>query len=349
MAANRDAAHQKPLNLVEIAKLAGSSKSAVSRVIQNQSGVAPEVRARIQHTIRVHHYRPSLFGRGLKGSRTGLIGVLGRFMESGFTAEVIRGIDDEVKRRGGHTLVSFAPGIEEYIAFWRSFVSGGQVDGVILIAPPVDLFNQSVGPSDRPTILCAAEPPKKATSWQRAGAVTVDNRSAMDRLVHHLVIKGYKRLAHLAGQPDIFDTQERVRCFEDAIRKHPGITGHVLQGAWTSELAREVVHEHLETHGTWPDAFLAFNDAIALGTLQTLQAMKIAVPDRIGVTGWDDIPFSDYAGLTTIHLPMHEMGIKTAEILYRLLEGKAGDLHAARRAKLEMPLKARRTTAREHS
>lgn len=348
MSKKEETAHQKPLNLVEIAKLAGSSKSAVSRVLQNQPGVAPEVRARIQHIIRVHHYRPSLFGRGLKGARTGLIGVLGRFMESGFTAEVIRGIDDEVKKRGGHTLISFAPGIEEYIAFWRTFVSGGQVDGVILIAPPVDIFDQTIGKGDRPTVLCAAEPPKKASSWDASGAVTLDNRSAMERLVDHLVIKGCKRLAHLAGQPDIFDTQERVRYFEDCVKRHPGVTGTVLQGAWIPDLARDVVHEYLETHSAWPDAFLAFNDAIALGTLQILEKMNVAVPGRIAVTGWDDIPFADHAGLTTIHLPMHEMGTRTAEILYRLIQGGNVD-RQSRRVTLEMPLKARRTTARERA
>ena len=335
---------QKPLNIVEIAKLAGSSKSAVSRVLHNQSGVAADIRARIQHIMRVHHYRPSLFGRGLKGARSGVIGVLGRFMESGFTAEVIRGIDDEVKKHGGHLLCTFAPGIDEYIDFWRSFVSGRQVDGLILIAPPVDIFSHEITSYDRPVVLCAAEPPRNAKTWAAAGAVTLDNETPMRELIHHLVVKGCRRIVHLAGQPDIFDTHERVRCFKDAVAQHPGITGTVLQGAWIPKLARSVVTQYLDTHATWPDAFVAFNDAIALGTLQALQDINVPVPQKISVAGWDDIPFADFAGLTTVHLPMLEMGWQITRMLYGLVED--GGKKIPHRTVLDMPLKVRRSTQR---
>ena len=141
------------LNLVEIAKLAGVSKSTVSRVLLNQPRVAAETRTRVEHIMKAHNFQPSLFARGLAGGKTGLIGVLARWMESGFTAEVIRGINDEVKKRGGHLLCTFAPGIDEYITLWRRFVGGGQVDGAILIAPPVDLYDQKVMASDRATVL----------------------------------------------------------------------------------------------------------------------------------------------------------------------------------------------------
>lgn len=335
----------KPLNVIEIAKLAGSSKSAVSRVLHNQSGVAPEVRARIEHIIRVHHYRPSLFGRGLKGSRTGLIGVLGRFMESGFTAEVIRGIDDEVKKRGGHLLITFAPGIEEYIDFWRSLVAGRDVDGLILIAPPLDLFQHARETTDKPVAICAAAPPHDAVTWKRAAAVTLNNEAPMERLVKHLVVKGCRRLLYLAGQPDIFDSRERSRFFAAAVARHRGVTGTIVQGAWIADLAKSVVNEYLETHKTWPDAILTFNDAIALGVLEILQEKGVDVPGRIAVSGWDDIPFARYAGLTTVHHPMADMGGETARALFHLLHPRTEDEKPVRLV-MDMSLEVRRSTAR---
>ncbi len=335
----------KKLNLIEIAKLAGVTKSTVSRVVRGQSGVAPDTRARVEHIIRVHHYRPSLFGRGLTGARTGLIGVLGRWMESGFTAEVIRGIDDEVKKRGGHLLCTFAPGIEEFIDIWRMFVSGGQVDGVILIAPPTDLYQQPIYAGDRPVVLCASKPPAKAKGWTEISSITLNNRTAMERLIDHLAAKGYRKLLHLAGMPDIHDSQERIQMFETNLAKHPGMTGKVIQGAWTAILAEQVMTEYFEAHKERPDAIVGFNDAVALGALQVLKARKIRVPDEIGVTGWDDIPFSVFAGLTTIHLPMVEIGWETAKLLYQELDaGEKGP--ASRHLVLETPLKARETTAK---
>ena len=333
----------KPLNIVEIAKLAGVTKSTVSRVVQKQPGVAPETRARIEHVIKVHHYRPSVFGRGLKGAKTGLIGVLGRWMESGFTAEVIRGIDDEVKKRGGHLLCTFAPGIDEYIDFWRSFAASGQVDGAILIAPPLDLYRQAVQPGDKPIVLCASKPPSTGRGWSAVGSLTVDNQTAMNNLVEHLVANGYKRLVHLAGPPDILDGQERSKAFLDSVSKHHHVTGTILQGAWTAVLAHSVVHEYLHSHRQQPDAFVAFNDAVALGTIEALKSLRIAIPEEICVTGWDDIPFSTFTGLSTVHLPMVEMGWEAARMLFRKLDGRTRP-DEAERLVLDMPLQIRQTT-----
>ena len=337
------AAFRKSLNIIEIAKLAGVTKSTVSRVVQKQAGVAPETRARVEHIIEVHHYRPSVFGRGLKGAKTGLIGVLGRWMESGFTAEVIRGIDDEVKKRGGHLLCTFAPGIDEYIDLWHTFMAGGQVDGAILIAPPLDLYHEFVLLDYKPAVLCASRPPSFSRGWNTVSSLGVDNRKAMNKIIDHLVARGRRRLVHLAGPPDILDSQERCKAFLENTARRPGVTASVIQGAWTTVLAQSIVHEYAQNHRQMPDAFVAFNDASALGVLEALKALRITVPEEIAVTGWDDIPFSSFAGLSTVHLPMVEMGWETARMLFRKLDGKT---HAdeAEHLVFDMPLKIRQTS-----
>lgn len=333
-----------PLNLIEIAKLAGVSKSTVSRVVTNHPRVSAETRARVQHIIKVHHYRPSLFGRGLSGARTGLIGVLGRWMESGFTAEVIRGIDDEVKQRGGHLLCTFAPGINEYIDLWRSFVSAGQVDGVILIAPPLDLYAEPLYARMRPIVLCASRPSAPGP-WSNIASVTLDNSRSMAHLVEHLIAQGCRRLVHLAGMPDIHDSRERTRVFSETVGRHPDAAGSVIQGAWTALLARSVVTEYLSAHRARPDAFVAFNDPVALGTLQALKALDLRVPQDVAVTGWDDIPFAEYAGLTTIHSPMVEIGWEAARLLYSQIDEESL-VNKPRHAVLDTPLRVRETSSR---
>ncbi len=335
----------KPVNVLEIAKLSGSSKSAVSRVIQNQPGVAPDVRARIQHVIRAHHFQPSILGRALRGARTGVIGVLGRWMGSGFTAEVIRGIDDEVKRQGSHTMCMLAPGIEEYIGFWRALVSGRQVDGVVLLAPPTDLFKHPIEPPDKPVVLCAAEPPAKAASWKAAGSVTLDNATAMRQLVELVVEQGRRRLVYLAGQPDTFDSQERSRVFLESAAARRGVRAAVVQGAWIKELGYSVVLEMLRDSKQKPDAILCFNDYIAMGCLQALKELKIAVPGKMAVTGWDDVPGADYLNLTTVRLPMLEMGWQAARLLFRKMGAAKVPAGAPARINLPMPLQIRGTTA----
>lgn len=336
------------LNLVEIAKLAGVSKSTVSRVLLNQPRVAAETRARVEHIMKAHNFQPSLFARGLAGGKTGLIGVLARWMESGFTAEVIRGINDEVKKRGGHLLCTFAPGIDEYIAMWRRFVGGGQVDGAILIAPPVDLYEQHVTVNDRPTVLCSSAPENNTKGWGNVGAIKLHNQKAMACLVEHLVAKGYKRLVHLAGAPDNFDSRERCETFNKTVALHKGVTGSILQGAWTTELARTVMRQYIDSHRQLPDAYLAFNDMVALGVMEELKERNISVPEQAAVTGWDDIPFARYAGLTTVHLPMVEMGWESARLLFQKMD-QVSDVPISTQTTFDMPVMIRQTSGGEAS
>ncbi len=333
----------KSLNVIELAKLAHTSKSTVSRVLRNEPDVSPKTRARVQRLIRKYDYHPSLFGRGLTGASTGLIGVLGRWMESGFPAEVLRGIVGEVERRGGHLLCSFAPNIDDYVSMWRKFAAGGQVDGAILIAPANEIFAHSVKPGDRPVVLCACKPPDGKRGWGKVGSVTIDNRTAMNDVVDHLVGSGCRRLVHLSGAPDILDAQERRRFFMKATARHRGVKADVVQGAWTRELAYTITLEYINTHGSPPDAFVAFNDSVALGVLEALQARGIPVPGKVAVTGWDDILFASYAGLTTIHLPMIRMGEEAARLLYEQLDDPRRKV--GRPVLLKMPLKVRSTSA----
>ena len=334
------------LNLVEIARLAGVSKSTVSRVLLNQPRVAAETRTRVEHIMKAHNFYPSLFARGLAGGKTGLIGVLARWMESGFTAEVIRGINDEVKKRGGHLLCTFAPGIDEYIAMWRRFVGGGHVDGAILIAPPVDLYDQKVMANDRPTVLCSSAPENNTKGWGNVGAIKLHNRKAMIRLVEHLIDKGRKRLVHLAGAPDNFDSRERCEVFEETVARHKGVTGSILQGAWTTELARTVMRQYLESHRQGADGYLAFNDMVALGVMEELREQGITVPGQAAVTGWDDIPFARYAGLTTVHLPMVEMGWEAARLLFQKMDNVT-NVPISTQTTFEMPVMIRQTSGGE--
>lgn len=334
---------EKPLNILEIAKLAGTSKSTVSRVLQKAKYVSAETRARVEHIIRAHNYQPNILARGLVGARTGLIGVLGRWLESGFSAEVIRGINDEVDRHGGRLLCSFAPGIEEYLGLWRMFVRGGHVDGVILIAPPADIYSAHIEPGDKPTVLCASKPDKVRREWDGVGWVVLDNERGMRELVDYLAGRGYRRLVCLGGPPDNLEAQERCRVFTRAVGALSGVRGKIVQGAWTDKLGYDVVSQYLKTTKSRPDAFLAWNDGVALGVLEAVRQRGLRVPEDVAVTGWDDVPFCACAGLTTVHLPMQELGQRCAHILFEAFESRGSKPPS--RVTLTMPLTARETAS----
>jgi len=334
----------KRLNLVEIARLAGTSKSTVSRVLCEQPRVSPETRARVKEIIKKYNYEPSIFARGMAGAKTGLIAVLARWMESGFFADVIRGIDDAAKNRGGYLLCSFAEEYDEYVRLWRTLASRGQADGVIMIAPSMDLFKEPFNPHEKPVVLCASNVPEDAAEgWDLVPSVTTDNVRAMHDLVMMLADNGYKDMVHIAGLEDNFDAQQRKKGFLAAVVSRPGIQGCLFDGACTSEQGYGLMMDYLDVHPNLPDVFVCFNDSVAFGVLRALRERGKRVPEDVGVTGWDDVVAANDMALTTVHMPVTELGRSAAQLLYNSLE-KKGSMASRNVTMIKTPICMRATT-----
>lgn len=330
----------KALTLRQIAKLARTSKSTVSRVLTNHPSVSPKTRSRIQSVIRKQGFRPNLFARGLAGGRTGLVAVLASEINSGFYAEVIKGIDEVASQHDGHLLSSFAHGEGDYIRLWRELSAGGRADGIILIAPPLEILSCTVEEGYVPAVLCACRAPRNKKGWNQVDSVTLDNRKAFEDLLTHLVEQGCRHIVHVAGPLDIYDAVDRRGTFEEYLAAHPDVKGEVIQATLTREGGKAAVLEFLSRHPGWPDAFVAFNDSTALGVMEALRAQEVSVPKRIAITGCDDEPSSGFVGLTTLHMPMVELGRETARLLFERLGNREKNT-APRHSVIEMTLKIR--------
>lgn len=321
-----------PLTLRQIADLAGTSKSTVSRVLSHHPKISEATRDRVMAIIERRGFRPNAFARALAGGRTGQIGVLSSNISSGFFAEVIRGIDLVAQERGGHLVCSFAHGIRDYIALWRELSEGGQVDGLILIDPPMELFTAVQPSRDFPMNLCACRAPERARAWNRVPSATVDNEATMRAVVDHVAGLGCRRLLHLAGPENTHDSLARAAAFRAAVRGRRGITAAVRHGHLTQEDGRAAA-KRLATGGDFPDAIVAFNDSTAMGAMAVLRGRASVAP---ALTGWDDTPAADVLGLTSVRMPMTELGQASARLLYTRLD--APQQEAARHERLPMSI-----------
>ena len=313
---------RKRLNLRQIAELAGTSKSSVSRVLTQHPNVAAATRARIEGVIKKHGFSPNPFARGLAGGRTGLIAAITAEMTSGFYAEVLKGIDQVVSERGGHVLSSFAHGPDDYVKFWRRMIDTRQADGIVLIAPPLHIFDRPPHRRDYPTALCASRPPASAAAgWNAIPSATVNNRAAMTTLLQAMHERGMRRIAYLAGPPHVFDATERRQAVQDFAQAHADWQVTFLQPGHGYEMGRDVARAYLERH-TPPDALVCFNDATAYGALQALRELGRA---DVLVTGCDDETAASAMNLTTLHMPMPQLGQTAARLLLeRIAPNRAG-------------------------
>lgn len=335
--------HSKSITLRQIAKLARTSKSTVSRVLTNHPSVSPKTRARIEAVIRKQGFRPNLFARGLAGGRTGLIAVIAAEINSGFYAEVIKGIDEIAGQHNGHLLSSFAHGVSDYIRLWKELAEGGRADGIILVAPPMEILTHDVLPTYIPTVLCACRGQRSKKGWNRVDSVTIDNQKAVEEVLGHLVGQGCQSMVHVSGPADVFDAIDRRKSFEAFIERNRHLKGEVIQGNLTREGGRAAVLEYLNRHAGLPDAFVAFNDSTALGVLEALKEHGLPASRPIAVTGCDDEPSSTFVGLTTLHMPMVDLGRETARLLFDRLEKKNED-DSPRHTVIGLTLKVRESS-----
>ncbi len=331
----------KRLTLWQIADLAGTSKSTVSRVLTNDPHVSEETRRRIQAVIQERGFQPNLFARGLRGGRTGQIAVIGRWMERGFIADVIRGIDDVAGRNDAHVLSCFAHSTEDFIALWRKFAQSGQVDGTVLIAPPTELLAHEVDPGDVPVVLCACQAPNSRKGWKGVDTVMLDNRKAIEEMLKHLLDQGCRHIVHMAGSADIYETRERARIFSEYLDRFPGLQTEIIPVPETREMARLKTFEYLKDHDQKaPDVFFCFNDDIAIGVILALKEAGIQVPAQTAVTGFDDDELAEFVGLTTIHVPMVLIGQEAMRLLLLRLN-ESEESRIARHTLIELILKVR--------
>ena len=332
----------RAMTLRQVAALAGTSKSTVSRVLTNDPRISVLTRKRILAVMKKHAYQPNQLARSLALGSTGLLGVIAANSGSGFFADVLRGVDLVATEQGIRLLCSFAHTTEACMDQLRALAGGGQVDGLLLIAPGMELFSQPFV-SDVPIALCAARPKGPASGWSRVDSVILDNDKAMQKLVRHLAEQGFRHLTHLAGPLDNYDAREREKAFRAAVKGNSALRGRVISAGLVREDGLRVAQNWSGPEPGEQHAFVAFNDSVAWGFLKGFRFRRPGLRWPVAITGWDDSPVGEETGLTSVAIPTYELGRAAAELLLRRLAAK-GSATPFRHIRMDQPLRLRQSS-----
>lgn len=308
----------------DVARRARVSVATVSRALNGFENVSDETRGRIADAVRELGYVPHAGARSLSLARTNAIGVVLPDLHGEFFSEVVRGMDREASRRGYLLLLSNLHAGPQQAALALKAMRG-RVDGLIVMAPHLseEVLTAAL-PAGLPSVLINTR-----DSSGRHASIHLDNRAGARAVVDHLVANGRRKLVHIAGPTGNIDAAERAEAFRAAAAAH-GVEWQIVQGDFEERSGNAAVAALL-TGGCDFDAVFAANDNMAIGALQALRSAGIAVPEQVGVAGFDDIPIAAHLGLTTIRVRIAELGERAlARLLGNLSNGNsAGDeLHA---------------------
>jgi LacI family transcriptional regulator len=316
----------KSITQREIAERLGVSIATVSRALNDQPGVSPEVRAKILESAQEMGYSPNAQARSLATARTYTIGYVGykhgfvlpaNLMFGSVTPAPLEGIDEELTRRGYHMLTTYVDkdGVRRLEV--PSMVHQGRVDGLIVNGPAISpRFILQLRNTDLPIVL--VDNVLKETA---VDSILCDNEGGTYQAVQHLIEHGHARIVFLSGPVDWLSSRERAAGYHRAMHD-AGLESHVVYMPNTIvDTGREGMLAALEEY---PDltAVMAVNDATAVGAVQACHQAGRAVPDDVAVIGFDDEPWAQIhqPPLTTVRVHWHEIGIQAARRIVDIIE-----------------------------
>ena len=304
----------------EVAKKAGVSIATVSRVFNNSPLVNRSTIEHVRNVARSLQYIPNASARNLSRRKTDAFGMILPDLFGEFFSEVIRGADQTAQKHSYNLLLSSSHNnhkeIEEALNTMR-----GRVDGIIIMSPHIsaETLNNNL-PKTLPVILlnCVVED-------DSFDSIVIDNFSGAYQITDHLIRHGHRRIAVIKGAKDNYEADERLRGYRFALEKG-GLESSIeieFEGDFSEEAGYNLANKIIESSPR-PTAVFASNDSMGIGALKSFHDHGIAVPEDIALAGFDDIPIARYVkpSLTTIHVPMNEMGILGIERLISAVDGK---------------------------
>lgn len=318
----------------DVARATGVSQSTVSRVLSGAPTtvpIAPSTRERILAAARQLGYRPNPLARGLRGSRTMLVGVIVREITDPFFAGAVEAVSIAASQLGYNVVLGHAHGrSDEALALW-GILEARHCDAILLLGDQ----------RDQPGLLSDLQSSRipVVALWHGARAtgiptVNVDNAAGIRAVMAHLAALGHRRIA-FAGRRPFGDVRERERAYLAALES----VAEPLRRGYLQHVANEFAGgvdalTRLEGLDEPPTAIVGATDVIAIGMLHAAQLRGMRVPEDISITGFDDIPFAQVSvpALTTVRMPVKAMVDAAVRMAIGVSGGTGGRETAADRS-----------------
>lgn len=304
--------------LYDVCEKTGLSTATVSRVINGSGLVKEATRERVRQAMEELNYHPSHAARMLAGRKTDTIGVVLPEIDNGFYVQVLRGIDHVSTKENLKLLISFYHTDSDLADTLRSLSGEGRTDAIILM-------NNTLHPK-KIRELAGNEIPVALIGQNHETAnaidtILIDNFHGAYCAVEHLLKHRPKSLLLLTGPQDNYDSKERLKGAQKALQEaSDNATVTIVTSDFTHEGGRKAFAEHIEQQGSFPDAVFAFNDAMALGILDVLEDTSKNIPNDIQIIGFDNNEIAQYIGLTTISVPMHQIGSEAGKLVAKRIK-----------------------------
>ncbi|MUG47769.1 LacI family DNA-binding transcriptional regulator [Paenibacillus woosongensis] len=317
------------INSIEIARIAGVSRSTVSRVINNYPNVPQATRDKVMQVIEQYKYSPNFSARIMSGMKTRTIGLFLISPEEVFhdslTNSLITGFIESASNQGYYVLTHIIRNTRDSEVlrkvketFYQQRIDGGVFIGAANHEPLIEeliaegyvvgIIDQHIEGRNEPNrVIC-----------------NFGNDQGMKQGVDYLASLNHRRIGFIAGDPLRCSGPEKLEGFKAAMRSH-GLEVNpewIIPADFSEKSGYNSVKQWLGHVKELPTAIFACNDSVAFGALAAIQEAGLSVPEDISLMGFDDHLLSSriQPALTSIHVDFAEMVDTLASRLIKTIE-----------------------------
>ncbi|WP_256432932.1 LacI family DNA-binding transcriptional regulator [Martelella soudanensis] len=302
----------------DVARIAGVSPITVSRALREPHKVSDKLREQILEVVEDIGYVPNFAARALASRHSGTIAVLAPILEMSGFFHAARGIEDRFNSSDVTT---------QFANIGLNAAEEAKLINLFVAQNPAGIILESVAefPVNKPLITelgCPVVQMMDTSITPLDMGVGIRNREAAKAAVEHLLAKGYRRIALLGGGKDI-RSRRRFEGYQDAL-SDAGLydPDYVFEASGGSPLEQGMkLAFDLGKRLPQIDAVFCHNDRLALGVYFGAQQIGLKVPEDLGICGYNGVDFADMeeSPLTSVYVPLYDMGYKAAEMIMRFL------------------------------
>jgi len=325
------ARRRQAVTIRHVAADVGVSLQTVSRVINNEPNVRPELKERVQEAITRLGYVPSIAAQRMSGSRSYLILALNDRARTIADWRARQGTDwvDQMllggmlkcAEHGYRMIVELVDTHSDHVEReLLAAIAALQPDGIILTPPH----------SDNPHIVrCLTQQQipfaRIGSKAQDAGMpISMDDEGSAAMATRYLAERGHRRIGFIAGAPEYNLSGWRIDGWKSAMAEAGLATDDLLHAGDFTFASGERAARALLALPSPPSAIIASNDQMALATLQVARKAGLAVPRDLSVISFDNTPMMQFTQpqLTAIDQPIAATASKAVELIIAAQKGE---------------------------
>lgn len=304
----------------DIAEDLAMSHSTVSRALADHPNVKPETKLRVQARARELGYVPNGLAQSMRGAHGPVLGLVIPDIQNEFYASMAQIVADAAAARGFHLALSITEDDPEREMGDVRALLVSRAAGVIITPtsePRPETLEMLRG-------INAAQLVRQHPGIEHE-AVLIDDFAGVAAATRHLVNYGHRHIAYVGTHPSISCGHDRCEGFRSVMAQHGLDASRTALGPPRPEFAQHAVTTLLARGGQRPSALVVGSSSLTIGALEALRSLRLRWPEDISIVGYGDPVWFKLIGegLTTVQLPVQDMGRYATSLLLMRFEGHA--------------------------